>query len=148
MINDLIQMMWRIVSWKKKKKQQAIISKTSKHLSLFIFSLGRILKKIATKEQNQFLRWVTVGQKIKKKVQAKKLVKSNKAKKFFFREIAFWQFQSFSQFKNWFLAIFEMAKNGIWSKKFFVKLFYLISRVFMAWTFSNFLAYCASVQAY
>ena len=31
----------------------------------------------------------------------------------------FWQFQTFPQFKNWFLAIFEIAQNGIWSKKFF-----------------------------
>ena len=33
------------------------------------------------------------------------------------------------------MAIFEIAKNGIWSKKFFVKLIYLISQVFLAWTF-------------
>ena len=47
-----------------------------------------------------------------KKVQAKKFVKSNKSKNFF-REIAF-------------LAIFEIAKNEIWSKKKFVNLIYLI----------------------
>ena len=40
------------------------------------------------------------------------------------------------------MTIFEIAKNGIWSKKFFIKLFYLISRVFLAWTFLNFLAHC------
>ena len=34
-----------------------------------------------------------------------------------------------------------MAKNGFWSKH-FVKLIYLISRVFLAWTFYNFLAHC------
>ena len=42
-------------------------------------------------------------------------------------KLHFWQF---SQFKNWFLVVFEIAKNGIWSKKLFVKLIYLISRVF------------------
>ena len=36
-----------------------------------------------------------------------------------------------------------MAKNGIWSKTFFVKLIYLISRIFLAWTFLIFLAYSA-----
>ena len=41
-------------------------------------------------------------------------------------------FGVFPQFKIWFLAIFEIAKNGIWSTKFFVKLIYLISRVFLA----------------
>ena len=40
------------------------------------------------------------------------------------------------------MAIFEIAKNGIRIKNFFVKLIYLISRVFLAWTFLNFLAYC------
>ena len=35
-----------------------------------------------------------------------------------------------------------MAKNGNWSKKLFVKLIYLISRVFFAWTFFIFLAHC------
>ena len=48
-------------------------------------------------------------------------------KKFFFVKLHFW---TFSQFKNSFLAIFEIAKNGIWSKKFIVKLIYLISQVF------------------
>ena len=42
-------------------------------------------------------------------------------------KLHFWQF---SQFKYWFLAIFEIAKNGIWSKKIFEKLIILISRVF------------------
>ena len=37
-------------------------------------------------------------------------------------KLHFWQF---SQFKNWFLAIFEIAKNGIWSKNLFVKLIYI-----------------------
>ena len=54
-----------------------------------------------------------------KKVQAKKLVKSNKSD--FFHEIAFLG-----------LAIFEIAI-------FFVKLILFI-RVFLAWTFLNFLA--------
>ena len=34
------------------------------------------------------------------------------------REIAFFgSFKLFPQFKNRFLAIFEVAKNGFWSKK-------------------------------
>ena len=57
-----------------------------------------------------------------KKVQAKKLVKSNKSN-FFFVKL------HFSQFKNWFLAPFDIAKNGFWSKNVFVKLIYLIPRV-------------------
>ena len=40
------------------------------------------------------------------------------------------QFKKISQFKNWFLAICEIAKNGILSKENFMKLIYLISRVF------------------
>ena len=36
-----------------------------------------------------------------------------------------------------------MVKNGIWSEFFFVKLIYLISRVFLAWAFFNFLAHSA-----
>ena len=72
-----------------------------------------------------------------KKVQAKKLVKSNKSN--FFREIAF---LAVLNFKNLFLAIFEIAKNGIWSKKFFVKLILFDFTSFFGWTFFNFLAYC------
>ena len=48
-----------------------------------------------------------------------------------------------------FLAIFEIAKNGIWSKKiFFMKLIYLISRVFLAWTFKDFLAHCDNINTH
>ena len=62
----------------------------------------------------------------------------------FFREIAFLAVLIFSQFKNWFLAIFEMAKNGIWSKEIFVKLIYLISRVLLGLDFFLiFPAHCA-----
>ena len=50
-------------------------------------------------------------------------------------KLHFWQFLTFSQFKNWFLVIFKMAKNGFWSKYFFVKLIDLIPWVFLAWTF-------------
>ena len=39
-----------------------------------------------------------------------------------------------------------MAKNGICSENFFVKLIYLISRVFLAWTFLNFLTRCELVN--
>ena len=55
----------------------------------------------------------------------------------------FWQFLTFSLFKNWFLAIFEIAKNGIWLRKISIKLIYLISQVFfLAGTFLNILAHC------
>ena len=51
-----------------------------------------------------------------KKVQAKKLVKSNES--IFFREIAFLAVLNFFPVQKLiFLAIFEIAKNGIWSKK-------------------------------
>ena len=51
-----------------------------------------------------------------KKVLAKKLVKSNVVKNFF-RQIAFLAVLNFfSSSKIDFLAIFEIAKNGIWSK--------------------------------
>ena len=56
------------------------------------------------------------------------------------------QFQTFSQFKNWFLAIFEIVKNGIWPENFCVKLIYLISRAFLPGLFFNFLAPC--IQSY
>ena len=39
------------------------------------------------------------------------------------------------------MSIFEFAKNGFWSKQFFVTLIYMISRLFLAWTFKNFLAH-------
>ena len=55
-----------------------------------------------------------------KKVQAKKkLMKSKKSKNNVYMKLNFWQFETFSQFKNWYLAIFEIEKNGIWSKNFF-----------------------------
>ena len=46
-----------------------------------------------------------------KKVQAKKVVKSNKS---FFREIAFLAVLDFFPVQILKLAIFEIAKNGIW----------------------------------
>ena len=46
-------------------------------------------------------------------------------------------FGSFSQFKNWFLAVFEIAKNGIWLTKLFMKWIYLIGLEFF------FLAHCS-----
>ena len=79
------------------------------------------------------------ARKIIKKIQAKKLVKTNKSNFFSWNCI----FGSFPQFKNSFLSIFEIAKNGIWSNKLFVKLIYLISQVFwpgLSWIF------CPSVE--
>ena len=66
-----------------------------------------------------------------KKVQAKKTVKSNK---------------SISNFKNGQKSIFELGKSlKLPEMQFHEKnfLIYLISRVFFAWTFLNFLAHCA-----
>ena len=52
-----------------------------------------------------------------KKSSQKKLVKSNKSKKFF-REIAFLAVLNFFPVQKLiFLAIFEIVKNGFWSKK-------------------------------
>ena len=62
--------------------------------------------------------------------------------KFFTCNCIFGSFKFSPTSKIDFLAIFEIAKNGIWWKNFFMKLIYLISRVFLAWTFLNFLAYC------
>ena len=75
-----------------------------------------------------------------KKVQAKKLVKSNIYYNNFFREIAFLAVLKIFPVQK---LIFEIAKNGFWSKNFFVKLIYLISPVFLAWNFLNFLAHSA-----
>ena len=50
-----------------------------------------------------------------KKVQAKKLVKLNNSKNFLC-EIAIFELLNFFQVQKMIFAIFEIAKNGIWSK--------------------------------
>ena len=65
-----------------------------------------------------------------KKVQAKKLVKSNKSKKVL-REIAFLAVFLVPKL----IAIFEMAKNGIWSKKIIREIDLFDFTSFLAWTF-------------
>ena len=73
-----------------------------------------------------------------KKVQAKKLVKSNKSN--FFRDIAFLAVLNFfpsSKIDFW--PFLKWQKNRIWSKNFSWNWF--ISWVFLAWTFSNFVAH-------
>ena len=45
-----------------------------------------------------------------------------------------------------FLAIFEIAKNGFWSKIFFREIDLFDFTSFFAWTFLNFLAHWASVK--
>ena len=70
-----------------------------------------------------------------KKVQAKKKSWNQINQNFFSWNCISGIFKTFSQFKNWFLVIFESAKNEIWPKNFFVKLIYLISRFFLSWTF-------------
>ena len=67
-----------------------------------------------------------------KKVQVKKLVKSNKSK-FFLWNCIFGSFKLFPSSKIDFGHFWNCKK---W------KLIYLISRVFLAWTFLNFLAHC------
>ena len=62
--------------------------------------------------------------------QAKKLVNSNKSKKFFMN----------SEFAL--LAFLKLQKMEFGQKKLRAKLNYLILRVFLAWTFFNFLAHC------
>ena len=54
-----------------------------------------------------------------KKVQEKKLVKSNKLQKKFTWNCILAVLNFFSRFKNSFLAIFEKTKIGIWPKIFF-----------------------------
>ena len=46
------------------------------------------------------------------------------------------------------MAIFEITKNGIWSKKNSLKLIYLTSQFFLAWTFLNFLAHIVEICVY
>ena len=77
-----------------------------------------------------------------KKVQAKK-TREIKIKIFFSWNCISGSFFTFIQFKNWFLVIFEIAKNI-----FFVKLIYLISRIILTWTFLIFLAYYGIYKAF
>ena len=65
-----------------------------------------------------------------KKGQAKKLLKSNITKKFF-REIAFLAVLNFFPVQKLICGYFWNCKKGNLVKKFFVKLIYLISRVFL-----------------
>ena len=73
----------------------------------------------------------TAGQKIWKSP-GKKLMKSTKLISW---NCIFGSLKLFPSSKIDFLAIFEVAKNGIWPIKNFVKSIYLISWVFLAWTF-------------
>ena len=77
-----------------------------------------------------------------KKSRPKKLVKSNKSN-LFFRKIAFLAVLNFFPVQKLIFGHFWNGKKWNWVKKmFFVKLIHLISRVFLAWTFLNFLARC------
>ena len=61
------------------------------------------------------LQWVRLEKNVQiGKDQAKKLVKSNNKNTW---NCIFGSFKLFLQFKNWFLANFEIVKNGIWPKK-------------------------------
>ena len=74
-----------------------------------------------------------------KKVQAKKLVKSSKSIFFSWNCI----FGSFSQFKNWFLAIFEIAKKwNLGKKNFSWNWFIWFHEFFWPGLFFNFMAHC------
>ena len=90
------------------------------------------IKKINYKSEYFFSREIT-QRRVRKfeKVQAKKLVKSNcnsgSFKLFPTSKIDFWLF-------------LKLQKMDFGQKNFFLRLIYLISRVFLAWTFLNFLA--------
>ena len=65
------------------------------------------------------------------------LTKSNIAQKIFFREIAFWAVLNFFPVQKLILCHFRNCKKWNLVKINYVKLIYLISRVFLAWTFLN-----------
>ena len=69
-------------------------------------------------------------------------MKSNKSKKFL-REIAFLAVLNFFPVQKLIFDHFWNHKKWNLGKKNFLKLIYLISQAFLAWTFLNFLAYCA-----
>ena len=73
-------------------------------------------------------------QKILKSPGKKKLMKSNKSD-FFPRKIAFLAVLNFFPVQKLNLAIFEIAKNGNWSKKFFCEIDLFDFTSFLAWTF-------------
>ena len=82
-----------------------------------------------------------------KKVLAKKLVKSNKS--FFPRKISFLAVLNFFPVQKIdFWPFLKWQKNGFLLKNVFREIeFYLISRIFLTWTFFNFLARCVIVCA-
>ena len=75
-----------------------------------------------------------------KKSRPKKLVKSNRKINFFSWNCISSSFKLFPSSKNDFWPFLKLQKMEFGQKIFFVKLIYLISRVFLAWTFLNFLA--------
>ena len=78
-----------------------------------------------------------------KKVQAKKLVKSDKSKKLYVK-LHFWQFSTFSHFKNWFLAIFETVQEMDFGQKMFSWNWFIWFHEFFCLDF--FVAHCAAVK--
>ena len=58
-------------------------------------------------------------------------------------KLYFWQFWTFSQFKNLFFAIFEIAKKWTLVKKFFRDIDLFDFTFFLAWTFLDVMAHCA-----
>ena len=73
-----------------------------------------------------------------------KFVKSDKSMIFLWNCI-FGSFKLFPSSKIDFWPILKLQKKmDLEVKNFFVKLIYLISRVFLAWTFLNILAHCAA----
>ena len=62
--------------------------------------------------------------------------RENKEINIFLREIAFLAVLNFFPVQK--MAIFEIAKNRFWSKNIFVKLIYMISRVFWPGIFKIF----------
>ena len=72
--------------------------------------------------------------------QARKYKKTREIKRFF-REIAFLAVFPVQK------LIFEIAKNGIWSKKFFREIDLFDSMIFLDWTFLNFLVLQVNLKA-
>ena len=108
---------------------------------MILLSSSRLEREVLSAWHNSpLVQW----SKIRKKVQEKNLVKSNRSisRKNFLTKNPFFAISKMAkhQFFNW-GEKFKIAKNLI-SRKFFFDLFDFMS-FFFAWTFLNFLAFCA-----
>ena len=67
-------------------------------------------------------------------------------KKKLIKKFVFLALLNFSQYKNWYLTIFEITKMEFWQKNFFGEIDLFDFTSFFAWTFLNFLARYAMVD--